>query len=161
MIVKDSPNRLSEELIMDNEQWRDEFAAWLENFPWQWFCSLTFRPGFSQSQARWRLRKWVGMLRSELGTTNFGFVAVPEFGTTLLNFHFHLLMVGLRQWRTPERLEWMRRWHKLAGNALITEFKPCVGGIRYVLKTIGPDDMDDIEFDLTSSTATQTQFGAK
>jgi hypothetical protein len=103
----------------------------------------------------------VRKLRSELGTTHFGFVAVPEFGTTLVNFHFHLLVAGLRQWRAPERLKWMTRWHQLAGDALITEFNPCAGGIRYVLKTIGPDDMDVIEFDLTSSTATQTQFGAK
>jgi hypothetical protein len=146
---------------MDNEQWRDEFTTWLGNFSWQWFCSLTFRPGISQPKARWCLRKWVRGLHSELGTAHFGFVAVPEFGTTRINFHFHVLVIGLRQWRAPQRLEWMTNWYKLAGDALITQFNPAAGGIRYVLKTIGPNEMDSIEFDLVASTSTQSRHGAK
>lgn len=37
---------------VDRTQWKDDFIAWLEEFPWQWFCSLTFRPGLNEAQAR-------------------------------------------------------------------------------------------------------------
>jgi hypothetical protein len=144
---------------MKEDEWREQFSIWLEGFTWEWFCSMTFRPGLSQAQARWRMRKWVGALRDALGTADFGFVSVPETGSTRLNFHFHILVTGLRECDASARLDWMRRWHKLAGDAHITKFNPGHGGIRYALKTIGPDSMDSIEFELNSSTRMKPNLG--
>jgi hypothetical protein len=144
---------------MNDGQWRDEMVDWWEGFAWLWFCTLTFRPGLTESQARWRLRKWAGELRDALGNENFEWVAVPETGKT--GEDFHVLVGGLNDWHTDERLNWMRRWNKLAGDALITVYKPGIGGVRYVLKDIGPNDMDKIEFHLVSRTRLQSEFGAK
>ena len=146
---------------MNEQEWRDEMENWLESFAWKWFCSLTFRPGLSPAQAHWRLNKWADELRAALGTTDFEWLAVPELGRTGEDFHFHVLIGGLCDWHAPERQEFMHRWNKLAGDALITVFKPGIGGVRYVLKDIGPDDMDKIEFHLVSRTRLQSEFGAK
>jgi len=146
---------------MNRNEWLDEFSGWLERFPWCWFCTLTFRPGLSPAQARWRLRKWVETLREELGTCDFEWVAVPEYGRTGMDFHCHVLVAGLREHHAPQRLEWMRRWHKIGGEARIDIFKPDVGGIRYILKHVRPEDMDDLELHLNAGTPLQTTFGAK
>lgn len=144
---------------MNEQEWRDEMASWWEGFPWKWFCSLTFRPGLTEAQARWRLRKWAGELRDALGNEDFEWIGIPEAGRTGLDFHFHVLIGGLNDWHAPERLEWMRRWYKLAGDARIDIYRPGVGGVRYILKNVGPDDMDKIEFHLVSGT--RSEFGAK
>lgn len=146
---------------MNDGQWRDEMESWLDEFPWLWFCTLTFRPGLSESHSRWRLRKWADELRAALGTEDFEWIGIPETGRTGLDFHFHVLVGGLNDWHAPERQEFMRRWWKLAGDARIDVYKPGVGGVRYVLKNVGPDDMDKIEFHLVPRTRFQSHFGAK
>ena len=146
---------------MNQGQWLDEMVDWLESFAWKWFCSLTFRPGLSEAQARWRLQRWIEELCEELGTSDFQWIGIPELGRTGADLHFHLLIAGLCEWHAPERLAWMRRWWKFAGDARIDVYKPGVGGVRYVLKNVGPDDMDKIEFHLASRTRLESEFGAK
>jgi hypothetical protein len=65
---------------MNKEDFQKELALWLEEYPWQWFCSLTFRPYFTVAQRKARLRRWIEELKEELGTQDFSIVAVPEFG---------------------------------------------------------------------------------
>ena len=147
---------------MGSTQWKDDFIAWLEEFPWQWFCSLTFRPGLSEAQARWRLLRWADELRDALGTREFEWIAIPESGSTKMNFHYHALIAGLRDsCGAAERLDYMRRWHKRAGNAHIVDYRPDIGGIRYVLKSIGPEDTDKLELHLRSHIGTDAKFAAK
>lgn len=146
---------------MNEQEWRDEMASWWEGFPWKWFCSLTFRPGLSESQARWRLRRWTDELRDALGNENFEWIGIPETGRTGTDFHFHVLVGGLNDWHANERLEWMRRWHKLSGEARIDIYDPNLFGIRYILKYLEPNDTDSIEFHLASRTRPQSEFGAK
>jgi len=141
---------------MDNElDWRDAWATWWEGLPWKWMCTLTFRPGLLESQARWRLRKWASELRDALGTDDFEWIGIPELGRTGDDFHFHVLIGGLKNWHASERLEWMRRWHKIAGDARIDVYDPNLRGVRYVLKYLEPNDMDLIEFHL------QSRFGTR
>jgi hypothetical protein len=146
---------------MNAQEWRDEMASWLEGFPWKWFGSLTFRPGFSESQARWRLRRWAGELRTALGTKNFEWVAIPEVGKTGEDFHFHVLIGGLCNWHAGERLDFMRRWRAVAGDARIEVYDPNLRGVRYILKYVEPNDTDKIEFHLVSRTRLQAEFGAQ
>ena len=146
---------------MNKNEWRDAYVDWLEKFYWRWFCTLTFRPELPEAHARWRMRKWVSALRAELGTEEFGFFAVREYGTTGMDFHYHILVTGLRDWHAEERVEWMRRWFKLAGDASITEFKPGCGGVRYILKFVGPNDQDATQFELSSASQMPEQFPTK
>jgi hypothetical protein len=136
---------------MNREEWLSEMSDCLETFTWQWFATLTFRPGLSPAQARWRLLRWADELRDALGTAGFQWVGVPEDGSTGLNFHYHLLIAGLNPGcGAAERLCWMRRWYKLAGDARIEDFKADSGAARYILKAVRPEDFDKVEFHLAT-----------
>jgi hypothetical protein len=143
---------------MQNGEWLDELVDWLDEYAWQWFCTLTSRPGMSEAQVRWRLLRWAEHLQQEFGTPDFQWVGVPEHGTTGLNFHYHVLVAGLKPGcGVTERLQFMRRWWKLAGEARIEDFKANSGGVRYVLKHVGPNTFDKIEFHLATRTRPQSQ----
>ena len=147
---------------MNGGEWLEELVTWLESFAWQWFVTLTFRPGLSPAQARWRLIRWAEELQQALGTSDFEWIGVPEHGSGGLNFHFHVLIGGLNPGcGAAERLCWMKRWYKLAGDARITDFKPDCGGVRYILKHIVPGDMDAIEFHLTTQTPAAVNSSTK
>jgi hypothetical protein len=147
--------------MMDGE-WLEELANWLEGFEWQWFCTLTFRPGLSPAQARWRLLRWADELRDALGTSDFQWFGVPEHGSTGLNFHYHVLIAGLNPGcGAAERLCWMKRWWKLAGDARIEDFKADSGAARYILKGVRPEHFDKIEIHLVSRTRVQFQCDVK
>lgn len=147
---------------MVNGEWLDEMVNWLEGFPWQWFVTLTTRPGLSEVQLRWRLLRWADELREALGTQDFEWIAVPERGVTGWNFHFHVLIGGLKPGcGAAERLEWMRRWYKIAGDAQIEDYQPDAGGVRYILKHVGPWEFDQIEFRLKSKAPLLSKAGAK
>lgn len=144
-------DRTAKEKAMNGGEWLDALVDWLEGFAWQWFCTLTFRPGLSPAQARWRLRRWADELRNALGTTSFQWLGVPEDGSTGLNFHYHLLIAGLNPGcGAAERLCWMKKWHTLAGDARIEDFAANSGGVRYVLKHVVPGDLDAIEIHLAA-----------
>jgi hypothetical protein len=143
-------------------EWLSELTEWLERFPWQWFATLTFRSSPSPAQARWRLLRWADELRDALGTANFEWIGIPEHGVTGLHFHFHALVGGLVPGcGAAERLCWMKKWHALAGDARITDFKPHSGGVRYILKHVVPGDMDAIEIHLRTQTPVAMNLGTK
>jgi hypothetical protein len=147
---------------MKNGEWLEDLMDWLEAYPWQWFVTLTSRPGLSEAQARWRLLRWAEELQENLGTKTFHWVGVPENGVTGLHFHYHLLVAGLKPGcGATERLSWMRRWWKLAGDAQIEDFRAGSGGVRYILKSVGPNDFDKIEFHLATRASIQTESGQK
>jgi hypothetical protein len=139
--------------MMEDGEWLDEMTEWLEIFPWQWFATLTSRPGLSQAQVRRRLLWWAEELGDALGTEKFEWLGVPEKGSTGMDFHYHVLVAGLdAEVGAAERLSWMRRWFKLAGDARIEDFKADSGGVRYILKHVKPQDVDDMEFHVVSQT---------
>jgi hypothetical protein len=138
---------------MNGGEWLEEFATWLEGFAWVWFCTLTARPGLSETQIRFRLRRWTIELGDALGTPDFGWVGIPEKGVSGFHFHFHLLVAGLTSGcGAAERLCWMKKWYALAGDARITDFKPNCGGVRYIVKHVVPGDLDAIEIHLATRT---------
>jgi hypothetical protein len=146
------------EPTVTEKDFQKELTLWLEEYPWQWLCSLTFRPYFRLGQRKARMRKWMEELKEELGTSDFSIVAVPELGTTGDDYHFHALVGGLSAWYAAERLDWMKRWRRLSGDARIDPYQPNKGGIAYVLKNVGPDDFDEIEFDLSPHTRLQSRL---
>lgn len=135
---------------MDRGQWVSEMTMWLQEYLWQWFATLTFRPGFSEAQRLWRLRRWADELRDALGTSDFQWIGVPESGRTGMDFHFHVLVGGLKRWHSPEQIAWMRRWGKLAGDARISVFRKDAGGIEYILKHARPENADALEIHLST-----------
>jgi hypothetical protein len=143
---------------MEVEKWRKDMERWLKGFPWLWFGSMTFRPGLKPGATYWRLHIWLDELQKSLGTGDFGYFAVREFGKTGQDLHFHVLIMGLKASHYDERLEWMRRWSKLAGDAQINPYSTKAGGIAYILKNVDPQDPDAIDFKLSSDTRLETDL---
>lgn len=147
--------------MLHRDQWMSEFAGWVESFAWLWFCNLTYRPFLSETQRRRLFRRWIEELRGALGTEDFSWIAVPEDGRTGADFHFHALIGGLSAWHARQRVVWMRKWNCLAGDALITIYNPSNRGARYILKTVTPQNVEKVEFEISSRNQLQTNFGAK
>jgi hypothetical protein len=137
---------------MDHGVWLEDLTDWLESFIWQWFCTLTLRPSVSSLQAARRLQRWASELGDACGTTDFGWIAVPENGRTGFHFHYHVLVGGLKPGLgAAERLDSMRRWWHLAGDARIDDFKEGVGGVRYIVKGLTPQNFQSVELHLASN----------
>lgn len=147
--------------MLDKEMWREEMGIWLEPFAWDWFCSLTFRPGLTEKQCWWRLRRWLNKLKDELGTPHFGWFAVREFGRTGQDLHFHVLITGLTDPGAANRMEFMRLWAKLAGDGRVDLYVRNPRGISYILKNTTPDDPGCYEFELSDSSKLDAVAGAK
>lgn len=141
---------------MNKDEWKEGMVKWLQGFAWLWFCTLTFRPGLTEPQARWRLLLWLGNLRKALGTPDFGYFAVREYGRTGGDLHYHVLVMGLSDAGPAAMLEWMRRWGKLGGDPRIGPFNPGPRGPEYILKDVVPDDQTAIELEMASGTYMQT-----
>jgi hypothetical protein len=144
-----------------NKEWHEQMVGWLKQFQWIWFCSLTLRPGLRERQARWRLRWWMAELRAALGTNEFGWVAAREYGRTRQDLHYHALVKGLSDWHAPERLDWMRRWGKFAGDARIDPFTPDAGGVEYILKDADPANPDAMEIEIQNLLFPETKTEPK
>jgi hypothetical protein len=143
---------------MDYTGFRQETAAWLEEYSHQWFCTLTCRSYYSIRQRDAHLSRWRAELQRELGTEDFNFVAIPEHGSTGHDYHFHVLVGGLSDCSSKQRLAWMKRWRELSGDALIEPYLPTKGGIQYILKNATPDSMDSWVLDLSAHTRMQSSF---
>jgi hypothetical protein len=138
---------------LTDAEMKDRVVDLLEGFTWQWLATLNFRPRFTEEQAKSRLREWCDQLRETLGTEDFEFVVVPKYGRRGNHFQFHLLITGLRPGcGDDERLEWVRRWSELSGYARISDFKPGIGGVRYILRYIDADDLNTVEMHFCART---------
>src|SRR5438552_3432292 len=104
------------------QEWRSGMARLLGEFSWDLFGSLSFRPYYSVQQRRALFHRWLEELRGNCGTACFGFFAVPERGRTGDNFHFHVLINGLQEINAAHRLQAMKSWDAMAGDALITDY---------------------------------------
>ena len=128
----------------------DDWEEWLDEFHPQWLCTLRLRPDVTRPKARWRLNMWLRELGEDLGTAEFDWVVAPGLGSIGIDFHYHVLVRGLREWYAAERLFWMRRWFEMAGEARIDECDRKTGGVHYIFKTIESDELEDHDCPLCS-----------
>ncbi len=84
-------------------------------------------------------------MKREDGADYFRWVRVTERGSFGDNLHFHVLIGGLRD---RSKWPWILRWEELAGDCIISYYRPFAGGIRYMLKTASPDRDFEIEIEL-------------
>jgi len=134
-------------------EWQKAMTAWLAPFPWNLFCTLTFRPYFTVRRRQELMRGWIKDVKRERSNVNW--IAVPEHGRTGNDYHFHVLIGGLPDVSAHERLHLMNLW--TSGDALITEFRPGESGITYILKDAGPET--EIEFEISEHSRMQSSFG--
>jgi len=140
---------------MVREEWKVSIINWLEGFRWQLFCSLTFRPGLLERHAAWRLRRWIEDFGRAAGTTAFEWIAVPGLGRS--EFHFYVLIGGLERHHSDYHAAFVGRWNRANGDARIDFYKPDIGGLRHMLRTISPREIDRIQMDLFTHRELETE----
>ena len=128
----------------------EDWDEWIDAFPWQWLCTLKLRPNVTISQADGYLHAWLPKLTKELGSADVDWLIAPALGSIGFDYHFHILIGGLREWGAAERLLWMRRWFEMAGEARIDEYKSKSRRVHYIFKTIEGDELEGHDCPLCS-----------
>jgi hypothetical protein len=131
--------------MVTKQQLIDAYADWLGEWDWDWFGTLT-HPGYpSRHKLEQKFNGWISELEKEQGTRNFRYAMVMERGAYGDNKHIHVLVGGLKRKVRRFPWPWRDRWQKVAGQAVVGLFDPRQGGIRYLLKTLLPDN----DFEIT------------
>jgi hypothetical protein len=127
--------------MVTREQLIEEYADWFSEYSWNWFGTVTF-PGYpSRTIAIRKFDEWIAEIKRRDGTKSFRYVRVLERGAYEDNIHFHFLIGGLE--RRANWYQWRCRWQETNGAAVISNYDPKRGGIRYLLKSLLPDrDLD-------------------
>ncbi len=119
------------------------YAKWIREFGWAWFATLKLTSGIpSERRANRLFTEWIAGLKAQEGGPNFRWIRVLEKGMTGNNFHFHVLVGGLKN----RRAVWQRNWDDAGGQALIERYDPTREGVLYTLKTMGDEGDIDIAF---------------
>ena len=118
-----------------------EYASWLGDYRWEWFCTLTLREGIGRKAAIRKLKFWIEELEEREGGKITWF-RVAERGEEGGHFHFHVIVGGVR--RTPIAIAECL-WERWAGSADIDEYDYERNGIGYMLKQL--EEGNDLDWD--------------
>ena len=127
----------------------EQYAKWLKQIPWTFFCTLTFAWRVSDRQADQIFKEFIKRLESTL-RCNVAYVRGDEkrlsgCGKSACARHFHALLACTTP-VTPRYIE--ESWMAMAGNrsdGAGAEVKPYDGerkGVEYVLKFINQTEGD-------------------
>jgi hypothetical protein len=152
IIARDLNQVVYEESMNKDKQQQliEAYVDWLSPHPWTFIGTLTFRKQPSPYRADRLFRSWIDAMRKAEGTSTFSWFRVKETGAFGDNLHFHVLVGGLRN---ASKWPWMLLWDKLAGEANLSYFVTHLGGIRYILKSVRPDQPFDFDACLNNSEA--------
>ena len=117
------------------------FKDWIGSFDWDWFCTLTLRPGLKYKSAVRQFSAWCQSLEALAGREIY-WIRVTERGRSLGALHFHVLVA---ESSSVSIVRAEQLWGRLAGDAQINVFDEGRGGVAYVLKSIS--DRPDYDFD--------------
>lgn len=141
---------------MRPDQLADAWRDFLAQYPWEWFCTLTFREAIHPEAAFKAFRYWVGLLNNDLygrrwrekkrAAGGVHWVCALEWQKRGV-LHFHALVGGDRSVTgyaddslyLADRQFWAREWDRIAGFAkldLIDDQQTAVHGYvsKYVAK---------------------------
>jgi hypothetical protein len=143
---------------MTREELIEGYAAFLHGYGWSIFGTLTFDSRPPSSVANNIFRRWIDEVdegcpsvnlpwRSiyKKATGDLRWVRVTETGKFGDHLHYHVLLGGLRN---SSKYPLVLLWEDLAGDAVLSYYKPQQHGIRYMLKTVEPGRDFKIDFQL-------------
>ena len=118
---------------------RDAWIMFLRPWPWEWFCTFTFREIVHPEAADKRFR----LIISKFNREHYGirwykkglgvqWVRALEYQRRGV-IHYHALLAGVQELR---RLSWMDLWNELAGYARIEPIRDGSVVRRYVSKYV-------------------------
>ena len=121
----------------------EAWGKFLGGFPWDWFCTLTFREPVSSFTAHRRFGYFMRDVECAAGLPIAWFRG-DEYGPHGGRLHLHALVSNVAHLR---RLTWMDHWDKRNGYARILPFDPEQGAAyycaKYVTKQFGDWDLSE------------------
>lgn len=135
---------------MDNEHQtiRDAASAFVKQYDWNWWCTLTFKHPPTWESANSTFRKWLNKLNRKTFGNNY--FKRPSEGLRWLRgvelqqrdaIHFHALVAGDPK---PHREEAVQLWEGMAGDAQINVYDPTLGAAYYIVKKYAADGNLDL-----------------
>jgi len=129
---------------------RTAWVEFLDQWPWQWFVTLTFRRSVSVEGAEKVFRVFISKINRELFGSRWakkphggiGWVCALEYQRPRDVPHFHALLSNVEDLR---RLTWMDTWDELAGYARIQDIRSKYAVRRYIVKYCLKEGEGDIQ----------------
>ena len=121
----------------DFEKVREGYGTWLSKYPWQLWCTLTFRYAPSSASALRSYRRWLNRSGLWLGGLPYSFVGTEE-GRLFGRVHLHAL-IGVGRCNDSLQIdrEWLwSTWYQSYGRALILPYDRSKGASFYISKYI-------------------------
>ena len=120
-------------------------GEWLSAYPWEAWCTLTFRAGeFSHEAATRAVNRWLEWIRKE-GSPDVAYFVAHELGNVGGRLHLHGLLGNLTAYTSRKAL-W-DRWFKQYGRAQVLPYDPERGAAYYVSKYV-TKELAHWDFDL-------------
>ena len=125
----------------DQDTFTHVWAEFLDEWPWDWFTTHTFRQEIHPEAANKVWNRWIHQLNRYV----FGvrYTNRPYDGVTWARgleyqrrgvIHFHALLGRIPS--TTRRLDWMDKWTELAGYARIQPYDSMKGARYYLAKYV-------------------------
>lgn len=119
---------------------REGWVAFLNQYNWDWFTTLTFRSPPTTYTANNRLRRWLNTIQRE-EKRNIGYYKGMEFTRSGVP-HFHLLMGNLDGVR---RDKYWGLWFRENGRGRILPYDSKLGAGYYLTKYVVKDEYSNRE----------------
>jgi hypothetical protein len=114
-------------------------------YDWQWFCTLTIRPGIRPLALAQLFQDWIAAIKQDEGQ-KISWIRVIERGGLEGRLHIHALIAGTKFFSPTVSAE---HWSDIAGDAVIGRHDPESECLQYTLKSIAESQDYDIDFDLS------------
>lgn len=129
------------EKIQNITGFKDSWKEYLNQFPWDWFVTLTFRNEISTKSAFRLFNKWKVQLKKAVNQKIHYLLVIDEPRFKGDSVHFHVLMSGVKD-EDPEA--WMKKWYDLAGNPYIKRYDFSMGASGYLADKVVRKEADYI-----------------
>lgn len=116
---------------MDGRRLNEAWGDWLATYPWQAWCTLTFREERTHASATRGFGSFTRWLRKD--SPGLGWFCAHEVGS-FGRLHLHALLGGMEPYTSRKAL-W-KRWHDRFGRAQILPYDPGRGAAYYVAKYV-------------------------
>lgn len=116
---------------------REDFAEWLNQYPWDWFLTATFEGEFSPSAARRAVLRYFNELE-DLFSIPIPRFWVQEYGQVIeFGPHYHAFVTGVDSIQDSARFAW-KLWTRSRGHGRFETkpYNPKLGADYYLTKYV-------------------------
>lgn len=115
------------------------WGSWLDDLPWDWFVTLTFRGIIGEWGAERKFRRLVRQMRYDCGHRVEWF-RVTEWHKFRNVPHYHALFTDCKQLRRMRYVDWW--WGQGFGSARVFDYDKRLGAGHYLGKYLEKQDSD-------------------